>query len=86
MKGIEMKKECSNCAFWDKKPDIEAGRCLAKVPNAALIPTQGIGGQTLSVVTYWPETRPSDRCGEWAYEDKPKPETLKEGFKLVEAT
>lgn len=60
---------CNTCEHWEKKEGIDAGRCLADIPNATLVPTQGqLGGQSLAVVTYWPETRPTDRCGKYIFQ------------------
>ena len=60
-------KNCNDCFYWDKKDELqaEAGRCSGQGPSATLVPMQGIGGQGLSVVTYWPETKASDRCAKW---------------------
>ncbi len=56
--------QCKDCENWNPQRD-EAGQCRAHVPSAALVPSQGIGGPGLAVVTYWPETKPDDWCGEW---------------------
>jgi hypothetical protein len=53
---------CATCGYWKKISD-QHGKCRRDVPRAELIPMQGIGGQGLSVVTFWPETKPDDVCG-----------------------
>ena len=53
--------KCKNCACWNIQRD-ESGQCRKNPPAAALIPTQGIGGQTLAVVSFWPETKSEDWC------------------------
>lgn len=58
-------QNCNNCFYWDKKDHVDAGRCCSNVPAVTLVPTQGVAGQGLSVITYWPETKGSDRCGKW---------------------
>lgn len=58
---------CKHCEHWEAKdPQADAGRCTGKIPNSTLVMQQGLGGQAAPVViTFWPETRPTDRCGEW---------------------
>lgn len=55
---------CKSCAHWIEQTP-ESGRCAQKPPMATLVPQQGIGGQGLAVITYWPETRPTDHCGSY---------------------
>lgn len=56
---------CKTCLHWESK-SVGAGRCTCKPPVATLVPQQGVAGPTLAVVTYWPETRAEDHCGEYA--------------------
>lgn len=70
MNGVN-EMNCETCAFWEPKENNQGGRCACKPPVASLVPQQGVAGPTLAVVTYWPETRPDDRCGEWAEGGKP---------------
>jgi hypothetical protein len=52
---------CSDCDKWVELSD-QHGRCRALPPRCEVIPVQGIGGQGMSVVTFWPETKPIDWC------------------------
>jgi hypothetical protein len=54
---------CKDCIAWQDINE-QHGKCHGKIPNATLVPTQGIGGQGMAVVTFWPETRPDDGCME----------------------
>jgi hypothetical protein len=62
---------CKHCSYWDEKQlkelDSErTGKCVGKIPNSIVVMQQGFGGQPVpAVMTFWPETRDSDRCGEW---------------------
>lgn len=68
--------ECKNCKHWNPVND-QHGQCVKNPPNATLVPAQGLGGQGLTVVSYWPETKPDNRCG--SFETGPI-------FKLPEGT
>ena len=53
--------ECGVCVhFTATQPG--AGKCIYNPPNATLIMSQSIGGQTPAVISYWPEVRSGDRC------------------------
>lgn len=52
---------CKTCIYWEQVSD-KHGKCRVNPPRAELIPMQGIGGQGLSVVTFYPETKPEDWC------------------------
>ena len=56
-----MNVTCNVCKSWDKQSE-KHGKCRVESPQSALVPMQGIGGQQLSVVSYWPETKPDDWC------------------------
>lgn len=45
--------------------------CRRNPPQAALIPVQGLGGPGMSLVSYWPEVKDSDWCGQFS--DAPAP-------------
>ena len=71
---------CSDCFHWDKQTD-ESGRCTGKIPNVNLVQGQGLDGKpVMHALTYWPETRPIDRCGEWKSQEPSS--TLQSGLKL----
>lgn len=53
---------CKFCNFWDKNNE-EMGKCRIDPPRSELVPTQGVAGPGLSVVTFHPETRPDGWCG-----------------------
>ena len=59
---------CKDCANWNPQRE-ESGQCRAKPPMASLIPVQGIGGQGLSVISYWPETKAADWCADITISD-----------------
>ena len=52
---------CKNCDYWSTESG-ERGKCEYNPPSVTLIPVQGIGGQNLSAVTFWPETSPINGC------------------------
>lgn len=56
--------KCADCIYWIKNADSTpiTGKCEYAPPLASLIPVQGIGGNSLSVVSYWPETAPHNGC------------------------
>lgn len=63
-------QNCGNCKMWHGKgapgpSGASIGTCRVKHPSSTLVPQQGLGGQGLAVVTYWPETQATDWCGEW---------------------
>lgn len=60
--------ECKTCVSWNKGEN-NRGQCRSQVPRAELIPVQGIGGQGLSVVTFWPETSANDWCGDYLVDE-----------------
>lgn len=53
---------CADCPAWQNVSE-NHGKCRADYPRAELVPVQGVGGQGLSVVTFWPETKATDYCG-----------------------
>lgn len=57
-------KNCAICEHWLEHEQHGVGKCRRNVPMATLIPSQGIGGTGLAVITYWPETKAGDVCGE----------------------
>lgn len=55
---------CESCEFYAAIAE-NAGQCRAHPPNAALVPTQGIGGPQLQVTSYWPQVQNDFFCGEF---------------------
>lgn len=53
---------CKTCRNYNPLSD-DHGKCRQSPPSASLIPVHGIGGQSLSVVSYWPEVKADDWCG-----------------------
>lgn len=61
-----MSRQCSDCRYWAAL-DEGTGRCIIEPPKATLVPVQNVAGQaSLTVVTFWPETRATDYCGMFA--------------------
>lgn len=58
--------KCKDCAFWEATNG-GRGRCHYNPPNATLIPAQGLSGQGLSVVSYYPECGENDGCSKAMY-------------------
>lgn len=57
-------KNCSICEYWLEIEGSGMGKCRLRPPQAALVPTQGVAGQSLVVVSYWPETKAGEMCSE----------------------
>jgi hypothetical protein len=64
--------ECRNCKYWNNEKTIERGQCRLAPPSAVLVPVQGIGGQGMTLISYWPETGASEWCGSFALDENPK--------------
>jgi len=60
---MAMCTSCESCESWNPLNDTR-GQCRNKTPLATLIPQQGVGGPSLAVVSYWPETNAGDWCGD----------------------
>jgi hypothetical protein len=66
---------CDECRFWVRNENIEreGGDCRLKAPRMlgeVFIGDKSVGCEAESLVASWPNTKPSDWCGEF----QPKPE------------
>jgi hypothetical protein len=57
-------RRCELCEHWEpaENPNIETGQCTHELPNVVMLP---IGPGQMSAVTYFPQTKPLERCGKW---------------------
>lgn len=67
---------CKWCAYWHDNENDTRGKCHRHPPSVALVPTQGVAGPTLQIVSYRPETIESDGCGDGIEIDKRMPQTV----------
>lgn len=55
-------KSCKFCKTFNPLDETH-GQCRKEPPEAALVPVQGIGGQSAAVMSYWPQVKNDDWCG-----------------------
>lgn len=58
---------CKDCNYWDSAAhNPENGRCVANPPTCTVVQGRDLTGQVaMQVLTFWPETRATDRCSKW---------------------
>lgn len=62
-----MGEKCYTCRFWKNRDTAYGeGECRRYAPRPTTKPRTTGDGETLPVLTYWPETSQDDWCGEYA--------------------
>lgn len=56
-------RNCFICQNWHEIDNTGTGKCRANPPLATLVPVESLSGKSLTVVSYWPETKSGDCCG-----------------------
>lgn len=56
-------QNCGNCKY--KLEDGGRVACARNPPQGTLVPAQGIAGPTVQLVSFRPDVRLTDWCGEW---------------------
>lgn len=62
---MDIKIECSTCAYWCKTEDTKDGECRVDRPTPILVPVPNLLGAKpgIGISGFFPQTRPDIWCG-----------------------